>query len=125
MDYNQLALEMHEQNRGKIAVAPKVKVENRNDLSALLVPLSHPQFWAAVVYLAAASSVGAFFLLNFSMSHVSMAISAIFANFSTVISVLAGVFIMGDDFSPAQIAGIVLISLCVAGVSLPQKGKKV
>ena len=38
MDYNQLALEMHEQNRGKIAVAPKVKVENRNDLSTAYTP---------------------------------------------------------------------------------------
>ncbi len=38
MDYNQLALEMHEQNRGKIAVAPKVKVENRSDLSTAYTP---------------------------------------------------------------------------------------
>ena len=38
MDYNQLALEMHEKNRGKIAVAPKVKVENRNDLSTAYTP---------------------------------------------------------------------------------------
>ena len=38
MDYNQLALEMHEQNRGKIAVAPKVRVENRNDLSTAYTP---------------------------------------------------------------------------------------
>ena len=38
MDYNQLALEMHEAHRGKIAVAPKVKVENRNDLSTAYTP---------------------------------------------------------------------------------------
>ena len=38
MDYNQLALEMHEQNRGKIAVRPKVRVENRNDLSTAYTP---------------------------------------------------------------------------------------
>ena len=69
--------------------------------------------------------VGAFFLLNFAMSHVSVAISSIFANFSTVISVLAGIFIMGDDFTLPQIAGIVLITACVAGVPLPQKGHKV
>ena len=100
-------------------------VENRSDLTALLTPLSSPGFWVAVAYLAGLSSVGAFFLLNFAMSHVSVAISSIFANFSTVISVLAGIFIMGDDFTLPQIAGIVLITLCVAGVSLPQKGKKV
>ena len=105
------------------AVFPVVALlENRNDLSALAAPLTAPGFWVAVLYLAGFSSVGAFFLLNFAMSHVSLAITSIFANFSTVISVLAGIFIMGDDFTPAQIAGIVLITLCVAGVSL--SGKK-
>ena len=38
MDYNQLALEMHEQNRGKIAVSPKVRVANRDDLSTAYTP---------------------------------------------------------------------------------------
>ena len=38
MDYNQLALEMHEQNCGKIAVAPKVRVVNRDDLSTAYTP---------------------------------------------------------------------------------------
>ena len=38
MDYNQLALDMHEKNRGKIAVAPKVKVQNRDDLSTAYTP---------------------------------------------------------------------------------------
>jgi len=38
MDYNQLALEMHEKNRGKVAVVSKVKVENRADLSTAYTP---------------------------------------------------------------------------------------
>lgn len=38
MDYNQLSLEMHEKNQGKIAVAPKVRVENRDDLSTAYTP---------------------------------------------------------------------------------------
>ena len=38
MDYNQLALEMHENHQGKIAVAPKVRVENRDDLSTAYTP---------------------------------------------------------------------------------------
>ena len=38
MDYNQLALEMHENHHGKIAVAPKVRVENRDDLSTAYTP---------------------------------------------------------------------------------------
>ena len=38
MDYNQLALAMHEEHHGKIAVAPKVRVENRDDLSTAYTP---------------------------------------------------------------------------------------
>ena len=38
MDYNQLALAMHEEHHGKIAVAPKVRVENRDALSTAYPP---------------------------------------------------------------------------------------
>lgn len=38
MDYNKLALEMHETHKGKIGIAPKVKVENRDDLSTAYTP---------------------------------------------------------------------------------------
>lgn len=107
------------------AVFPVIAlIQNRSDLRAVLVPLSSPSFWGAVVYLAGLSSVGAFFLLNFAMSHISIARSSVFANFSTVISVLAGVLIMGDDFSPAQVVGVAVITLSVLGVSLSGNGKK-
>ncbi|WP_443769992.1 NAD(P)-dependent malic enzyme [Anaerostipes sp.] len=38
MDYNKLALEMHEKNKGKVAVRSKVRVENRDDLSTAYTP---------------------------------------------------------------------------------------
>ncbi len=38
MDFNELALKMHEENRGKISVVSKVKVENREDLSTAYTP---------------------------------------------------------------------------------------
>ena len=38
MDYNQLALEMHEQNRGKVSVVSKVQVKTREDLSTAYTP---------------------------------------------------------------------------------------
>lgn len=37
-NYSQLALEMHEQNKGKITVQSKVKVENKDDLSVAYTP---------------------------------------------------------------------------------------
>ena len=38
MDYNQLALALHETHRGKIAIRPKVQVKNRDDLSTAYTP---------------------------------------------------------------------------------------
>ena len=38
MDYNQAALQMHEEHHGKVAVQSKVKVENRDDLSTAYTP---------------------------------------------------------------------------------------
>ena len=37
-DYSQLALQMHEENKGKISVESKVKVDNRDDLSIAYTP---------------------------------------------------------------------------------------
>lgn len=38
MDYNKLALEMHEKHKGKISVTSKVSVENKDDLSTAYTP---------------------------------------------------------------------------------------
>ena len=38
MDYNQLSLEMHEKNKGKLEVVSKVPIETRDDLSTAYTP---------------------------------------------------------------------------------------
>jgi malate dehydrogenase (oxaloacetate-decarboxylating) len=38
MDYNKAALELHEENHGKISVVSKVKVKTRDDLSTAYTP---------------------------------------------------------------------------------------
>ena len=38
MDYNKIALEMHEKHKGKIAISPKVEVKTRDDLSTAYTP---------------------------------------------------------------------------------------
>lgn len=96
-------------------------IQNRADLSALLTPLRSPAFWGSTFYLSVVSSVCAFLLLNFAMNYVSVAKSSVLSNFTTVISVLAGIFIMGDTFTPLQIIGVVVITLSVFGVSMKKK----
>ena len=83
--------------------------QNRRDLAALLVTLTSPSFWAAVLFLSLASSLGAFLLLNYAAGHMASSRVSLFTNCSTVISVLLGIFVMGDAFSPVQLAGVVLI----------------
>ena len=102
---------------GSVVFTGIAVVQNWSDPAAVLVPLSMPRFWLSVAYLAVASSVGAFLLLNFAMNHISVAKASIFSNFTTVISVLAGILILHDSFSPLQLAGIVVITLSVCGVS--------
>lgn len=95
--------------------------QNRHDLSAVLIPLSSPSFWAATLFLSLASSVGAFLLLNFANSHISASRVSLFTNCATVISILLGIFVMGDSFSLLQLSGIILITASMFVVSLPQK----
>lgn len=79
--------------------------------------LKNPGFCAGVAYLGILSSVVAFLLINYSLAHLPVALATIFGNLSTVISVLAGVLIMGDPFSPAQAFFAVLILVGVWGVN--------
>ena len=48
-------------------------------------------------------------LANYSLSKLPVARSTIFANLSTVVSVLAGIVIMGDEFTWVSAVAFVLI----------------
>jgi len=100
-------------------------LENRGDLRAMVRPLTVPSFWTALIYLAVVSSCGAFLLINFSLSHIQAGKVLIFNNFTTAISVLAGIFIMGDTFTWVQVMGILLIIAGVFGVSWQKPAEEV
>lgn len=96
----------------------------QNDRAAWLAPLGKPFFWVAVAYLAVLSSVCAFLLINYAVNYVSAGHTLILSNFTSVISVLAGILILKDSFTPLQLAGIAIILVSVFGVSW-QSGKQV
>ena len=89
--------------------------------AALLTPLTQPTFVIAVLYLAVVSSVCAFLLINYALSHIPAGRALIFSNFTTVISVLAGIFIMKDAFTPMQLLGMAIITASVFGVSVQKE----
>lgn len=99
-------------------------VQNRADPVAWLRPLSQGGFWTAVLYLAVGSSVCAFLLYNYAVNHLSAGRTLIMSNFTSVVSVLAGILILKDSFAPSQLLGIALILISVFGVSW-QSGKQV
>lgn len=71
--------------------------------------LTTGRFWVCILYLAVVSSVVAFMALNFGSSHVSVSQAALFANLTTVISIIAGVVVLGETFTLQQIIGAIII----------------
>lgn len=80
-------------------------------------PLTNGGFWVSILYLAYVSSVGAFLLLNKALDVLDVTRSLVFANVTTVISVLAGVLILHEQFTPIQAVGIVMVIVGVFGVN--------
>ncbi len=95
--------------------------ENGGNLTKIFLPLKNPLFLVSVFYLAVISSVCAFLLINFSLNHIPAGKALVFSNFTTVISVLAGIFIMGDSFSVTQLLGIAVITISVSFITIPKK----
>ncbi len=71
----------------------------------------------SALYLGGLSSVLAFFMMNYSLSRLPASQAAVFANLTTVVSVLAGVFIRGEPFFLLQGLGALLIILGVWGTN--------
>lgn len=71
--------------------------------------------YSAILYLGILSSVLAFLLLNFSLAHIQASQAAVFTNLTTLISILAGVLILKEDFFWYQGLGAILIILGVWG----------
>ena len=83
----------------------------------ILGPLSEPGFIIPVLYLAILSSVAAFIFLNYGTVRVTVSEASIFANLTTVISILAGVIFLGESFTAFQVVGAVIIILSVYGAN--------
>lgn len=75
------------------------------------------EFWGSIAYLSLLSSIAAFILYNYSTTYISAVRSASFSNLITVVSVLAGIFILGESLSTPQLICCILIILGVFGVN--------
>ena len=89
-------------------------IQSRGDYEELIIkPLTSGTFWGCIIYLAIVSSVVAFLMLNFGSTYVSVSEATIFANLTTVISIVAGVLILHETFTIPQIVGAIVILISV------------
>lgn len=86
-------------------------------LPMMIDALSHREFTVAVVYLGVLSSVVAFTLMNYALARLPVARSAIFSSIATIVSLLAGVIVMHDEFTWISAVSFVLILFGVIGVN--------
>lgn len=93
-------------------------------VSNYIVPLTNMKVLIPVIYLGILSSVLAFFFVNYTLSKLPASQSAVFANFTTVVSILAGVFIRNEPFYWFQIVGAVMIIIGVWGTNYYGKIKQ-
>ena len=77
-----------------------------------------PAFWMSIAYLAIISSVGAFTMINYSLSYLSVSQTAVVGTLTTVVSTIAGVLILHEEFSWLHLVAIVIILGGILGASL-------
>lgn len=89
----------------------------KETVNMIAYALSHRDFVIAALYLGGLSSVGAYMLANYSLAKLPVARQSIFQSMSTAVSVLAGVIVMGDEFTWVSLIAFVLIMAGVWGVN--------
>ena len=91
-------------------------MENAGNPSALIEPLAHKDFVLAVLYLSVFASVLGYTLFNYAIAYAPVARVVILVNLTTVISVIAGVIILGDHFSPVSAVAMLAVLVGIWGV---------
>lgn len=71
----------------------------------------------SIFYLGVLSSVFAFLLVNYSLSKLPASQSSVFANLTTVVSVVAGITIRGESFELYKLVGAIMIVVGVWGTN--------
>lgn len=92
-------------------------VQVHGHIGDTIAGLVNMKFWLSVIYLSGVSSVIAFLLLNYSLNYLTVSTQTLLSNFCAVVSVLAGILIMHEQFSVWQLVGVAIILTSVFCVS--------
>lgn len=91
-------------------------IEQKGQLGAVVAPLADREFVLSVLYLAVGASVIGYTLFNYAVSNAPMANTIIFCNLTTVLSVAAGIVILGDPFSAVSVIAMAVVLVGIWGV---------
>ncbi len=97
---------------------------NGNTKALLCLPFNSTGFLVGILFQGILCSIVAFFLSNVAISKIGVNRAASFIGVSTVVSILAGVIVLNEDFSIYQTMGavIILIGVYVANINSPSTG---
>lgn len=84
----------------------------------IVAPFLVPQYAGCVLFLGVAASVGAFFLLNYANTYLMVARATSFSSIVPLVSLAAGILLLGESVSLVQGIAAVMIVGGVLGVQL-------
>ena len=87
----------------------------------VFLPFKNSSFLIAIFYQGVGCSVLAFFLYNVAIVKIGVNRTSSFVGVSTVVSIIAGVLLLGENFSAYQIIGVIII---ITGVYIANDGEK-
>ena len=108
---------------GLVFFLPMALWETGFDVPLLFSYLAYPEVVGAMVFLGAVCSVMAFLGLNYANTHLPVARTTAFSNVTTVVSVFAGVILLGESFNVATLVAAALFVVGVWGVQKFKKGE--
>lgn len=87
------------------------------NLESYFTPLSKPTYLLAVLYLGVLASLGSVMLNSFVLKRIPVAKVGVFGNLATMVSIVAGVIILGEPVSVYLIMGAIIIIVGVVQVN--------
>lgn len=103
---------------GLVSFAVIALMENIKKPVNIITPFLSQSYLWAILYLGVLSSVVAFLLMNFANTYLPVAKTTVFANVTTVISVIAGMVFLDEKITVWVVISTVMIVIGVTGVQL-------
>lgn len=104
------------QAMGAVFFTSLALIENHGSIALLIAPASNVRYLTAAVFLALGPSVMGYTMFNYALSNAPVANVIIFQNLATVVSVLAGIFVLGEQLTTISLVSMLAVLLGIWGV---------